>query len=269
LPIGDIQEARATPGPGELRLLLRRNPKDGRIGVTFDDDGARMLVIKDVDKFSSADGKIFVGDKLLAINGKRIGGFDSMTEATVLVKNAPNEVEVIVSDESKTVIIDRESVGDMLGMTLEHYPYPRPVKVLSVDDGGYSAKSGLKAGDWIVSINGIRIADQQQCVKVIQTSTNKVLTLKVRPSQAMPQRNKAPSVAGRMVRSLSFSKRNKRWNANTESPQISNRGPGSPPVATNASAQPMSTERLSAAARHRLTEPTNESVPVNQHLFPF
>jgi len=205
-------EGRAVPGKGEQRLLLRRNPKDAKIGITFEVQATSgAIVINGVDKFSSADGKVFVGDKLLAINGNRLVAFAPLEVALALFRDAPHEIEIIVSDECKMVYIDRESVGDKIGLTLEHSPYPRPVKILKVDADSYGAKYGLEAGEWIVSINGNRMASQQQCVKFILETPSKVLSVKVRPSVTKAKE----SVTGRMVRSLSFSKRTRKPSANT------------------------------------------------------
>lgn len=250
-------EPRTAPRAGELRLFLKRHPTTQRLGFTFDNTSVPgFLTINSIDKGSSADGKIFIGDRLLAVDGQRVG---SLHEAYQLCADCDADmVEVIVSDDSRVVVVERATARDEIGLGLEACNYPRPVRITRVDAGSYAEAAGLAVGDWIVSVNGTRTSDQQQCVRLVTQTPHRALKFKVRSAATLCTAAGAPAgapsaastprssggVVGFMVRSLSFSKRGARKNSGSE---------------TSPSASERSTDRASAPADEAL--PTGGAVP--------
>jgi len=200
----------------------------------------------------SADGKLFVNDRLLAVDGVRVS---DLTEAARLMTECNSDmVELIVSDDSRTVVVARAAPREKIGVSLEHSPFPRPVKITEVQPGSYGERAGLVVGDRIVTLNGTRISDSNQCVQLIGQSPLKDLTMKIRSANPT-EATQGASVVGRMVRSLSFSKRSRkpkgRDDAAAESPR------GSTPRATPAA------EQFAAPAPHVAANvPTGAGVPV-------
>jgi len=172
---------------------------------------------------------MFIGDRLLAVDGTRLKPGASLADAIALIADCKEElVGLVLSDESRFLTID--SQGARLGLDLEHSQFPRPVKVLGVAGGSHGEKAGLKFDDHILSVNDVRTWNMDQCVKLIADGVAKgPIKLQVRsmgsggavtPPKAIAvlpgDRSSSGGMVGKMVRSLSFSKRNKKPNATND-----------------------------------------------------
>jgi len=206
---------------GEVRIFLKRHPTTKQLGFTFDRDAQGALAVTSIAKAHSAEGKMFIGDRLLAVDGTRLKPGASLADAIALIADCKEElVGLVLSDESRFITID--SQGARLGLDLEHSQFPRPVKVLGVAGGSQGEKAGLKFDDHILSVNDVRTWNMDQCVKLIADGVAKgPIKLQVRsmgtggavtpPKGVLPgDRSSSGGVMGKMVRSLSFSKRNKK-----------------------------------------------------------
>ena len=170
-------------------------------------------MITSVDKGYSAEGKVFVGDRILGVNGTRLEK-NGQYQAVDLIAACQDElVGLIVSDDSRTVTISRNAAKEKIGIDLEACNFPRPVRVTTVQPGSYADLAGLQVGDMIVSVNGSRTCDRDQLARIIATTPQATLNMKVRyvaPENATGGKPGSPSIVTKMVRSLSFSKRSRK-----------------------------------------------------------
>jgi len=217
---------------GEVRIFLKRHPTTRQLGFALLPDSHGYLVVKTITKGHSAEGKIFVGDRILAIDGTRIVPGTSLDAAVKLINDCTEElVGLVISDESRIVTLD--TGGARLGLDLEGCPYPRPVKIKGVHFGSHGEAAGLVVGDFIISVNGTRTYDREQCVRLINERVGKgELNLQVRTINEDNGPTTPTTVVGKMVRSLSFQKRNKKQTGTPrggakESPRAAPTGGGS------------------------------------------
>lgn len=200
------------PREAEARIFLKRHPETRRLGLHFENTPSGTVVIVGVDKGYSAEGKVFVGDRLIGVNGTRLDK-NGQFQAVELIAACQDElVGLILSDDSRTVTIAREASKQKIGIDMEACNYPRPVRIVNVVEGSYAERAGLVVNDMIVSINGSRTCDRDQAHRIIATTPQATLTLKVRyvapeniPGTAAAA--SSPGIVTKLVRSLSFSKR--------------------------------------------------------------
>jgi regulator of sigma E protease len=93
------------------------------------------------------------GDRIVAIDGKKIGSFAELQESIALSAKKPIEVSVDRSGRQLGVTMrpefDKESGIGRVGV----YPWIEPI-IETVDAAGPAALAGLRVGDRILSING-------------------------------------------------------------------------------------------------------------------
>ncbi|OHD28133.1 MAG: RIP metalloprotease RseP [Spirochaetes bacterium GWB1_59_5] len=115
------------------------------------------------------------GDRIVAIDGKKIGTFAELQESIALSAKKPIEVAVDRSGRQLGITMlpefDKESGIGRVGV----YPWIEPL-IETVDASGPSALSGLRAGDRIISVNGspvdhtiglLSILDAEKPAKVV------------------------------------------------------------------------------------------------------
>jgi len=236
---------------GEVRLFLKRHPETKQLGFTFGPDSTGVHTVTDVIKGHSAEGKIFVGDRLLGIDGVRLGTTCPLDEAKRLIQNCREElVGLVLEDQTRTIIVD--TAGDKLGVDLEVCPYPRPVRIYHVATGSPAAMADILVGDLVVAVNGTRTCDRDQCIRLIAEGKANPLKLQIRTLKKHVSKDSDSGIvagvtagAARMVRSLSFSKRNKKAKAEE----------GTPPLSARKQSKAEGTAPLSARKQSNLSSP--------------
>src|SRR5690606_22979728 len=94
------------------------------------------------------------GDKILAVNGKKIDYFNSVISSKVLLGNS--ELTIERNGETKFIQVPSNAIELISDHGMQEFVRPRmPMAAVdSVVTGGNAAKAGMLKGDSIASING-------------------------------------------------------------------------------------------------------------------
>ena len=129
------------------------------------------------------------GDKIVAINGKKIERFDELRSSKVLIDKA--NITVLRNGETKIIDVPADILNSIADATPADFISPRmKAEIDSVMVGGYAAKAGLLKGDLILNVNGetamffdqlksILTAQKNQTVQVTALRNGGVFTLPV------------------------------------------------------------------------------------------
>lgn len=128
------------------------------VGYTVQSWDDRIILASSLDaKTYPADAAgLRTGDRILEINGKRIGTFSEIQESIALSARRPTDM--IVDRDGATVAIritpelDKDSGAGRIGI----YPWIEPL-VATVDPAGAAAFAGLEPGDTITAIDGVHV----------------------------------------------------------------------------------------------------------------
>lgn len=142
-----------------------------------------------------------VGDKITAIDGQATETWEKLNYALVnrVGETGQINVQFIRGDEQKNVALpisnfikdQSQSPLETLGF-LPYYP-PVPAVVQELDQDGAAFLQGMKAGDKIVAIDGVAMADSYDVIRLVQHSPEKMLKIDVmrdgslQSLQVMPQ----------------------------------------------------------------------------------
>tara|TARA_B110000503_G_scaffold142957_1_gene241818 strand:+ start:1804 stop:3123 length:1320 start_codon:yes stop_codon:yes gene_type:complete len=117
------------------------------------------------------------GDKVLAVGGKEVKKFSEI------------QINILLEDD-KTVTIDRkgqkldlampmETVSKMLESQRPFLQIAVQPKISTVDKGSFAEKGGMKAGDIITEIDGVKIEYWRDVIKEIQKNKTQEINLSV------------------------------------------------------------------------------------------
>ncbi|MFT6165743.1 MAG: regulator of sigma E protease [Vicingaceae bacterium] len=117
------------------------------------------------------------GDKVLAVGGKEVKKFSEV------------QINILLEDD-KTVTIDRkgqkldlampmETVSKMLESQRPFLQIAVQPKISTVDKGSFAEKGGMKAGDIITEIDGVKIEYWRDVIKEIQKNKTQEINLSV------------------------------------------------------------------------------------------
>ncbi|TAH00097.1 MAG: RIP metalloprotease RseP [Sphingobacteriales bacterium] len=135
-------------------------------------------------KFGIAPGKVGMqmglqgGDKILAINGKKLERFDELRSSKVLIDKA--NITVLRNGETKTIEIPADILNTLSDASPADFITPRiKAEVDSVFVGGYAAKAGLLKGDALLSVNGESAIFFDQLKTVLTAQKNQTVQITV------------------------------------------------------------------------------------------
>ena len=130
---------------------------------------------------------LHVGDKILAIDGRETSTWEKLNFALVDRAGETGQIQMLVdrngSEKNVNLPIQNflkdqsQSALDVLGF-LPYRPQ-MPAVIHQLSDDGAAIRQGMKVGDQIVSIDGIKMKDWFDVVDVVQKSPEKLLKIDV------------------------------------------------------------------------------------------
>ncbi len=118
------------------------------------------------------------GDKILAINGKKLERFDDLRSSKVLIDKA--NITVLRNGETKTIEVPADILNTLSDASPTDFITPRiKAEVDSVAVGGYAAKAGLLKGDALLSVNGESAIFFDQLKTVLTAQKNQTVQITV------------------------------------------------------------------------------------------
>ena len=153
-----------------------------------------------VEKSGGSVAGLQPGDKILAVNSTPVANWEAIysealvgsmnNDVTFLVQRGQQQLQLVLS---RTLL--KDSSTDPLGLV----PDSCEMTIGSVDPGKPADKLGLKAGDVLVSLNGVAIGlDQQTVRRVVESNAGKPLIIEWRRHQALMNGTTVPSQDGRI-----------------------------------------------------------------------
>ncbi|HMG10154.1 MAG TPA: RIP metalloprotease RseP, partial [Mucilaginibacter sp.] len=124
---------------------------------------------------------LVAGDKIVAINGKRVERFDDLTSPKVLLENTVFTIQR--GAQTVSVTIPRTILNDLSDHGIEEFISRLPRSKFVVDSlapNSNAQKAGLAKGDSIVAINGKPIAFYDELKAELQKEKGKLVDLTIK-----------------------------------------------------------------------------------------
>jgi len=120
---------------------------------------------------------IQAGDKIRAVNGKKIERFNEITSSKVLLGGSTLTIDR--NGESKDIAVPGNILNKISDYGMSQFVLPRtPMAHLdSVLPGSNAAKAGILKGDSIISVNGSPVTFLDQFQSLLQNSKNKQVSV--------------------------------------------------------------------------------------------
>lgn len=135
----------------------------------------------------AAEAQMHEGDKITAIDGMQVSTWEKLNFALVDRAGETGSIAVTAdrAGEQKTFQLpvqdflkdQSQSPLDVLGFTPYRPHLPAVISKLSSD--GAAVRQGMKAGDKIIAVNGVKMNDWFDVVQVVQASPEKLLKIDV------------------------------------------------------------------------------------------
>lgn len=127
---------------------------------------------------------ILPGDRLVAVDGYAVRGFEDFDRLIATSPGRPATVELDRGGESRTVVVvpDANEAKDRFGNRqrvgeVGAYAFVLPPVVGSVLDGSPAKAAGIEAGDVMVSVDGQRIEDFQGFQRLVVDKPGQLVTI--------------------------------------------------------------------------------------------
>ncbi len=126
------------------------------------------------------------GDKITAVNGKRIEYFDELVSSKVLLGNSV--LTVNRDNKELSIAVPGTILNDLADYTISEFVKPRvkfAIDVISPNSG--AQKAGLAKGDSILAVNGQKVAFFDEVQSLLQNNKNKQVELTINHNNVVRQ----------------------------------------------------------------------------------
>ncbi|MGE5313971.1 MAG: RIP metalloprotease RseP [Acidobacteriota bacterium] len=123
------------------------------------------------------------GDKVLAVNGKNVDHWEAILQSMYL-DNLGKDLTFDIERAGRTseLVVPRESLPDIQDASFGIIPTQTEAVVSEVMKGKPAEKAGLQKGDVILALNGERVFNEQQVIRIIKANASKTVAMQVKRS---------------------------------------------------------------------------------------
>jgi regulator of sigma E protease len=143
-------------------------------------------------KYGIAPGKIGrdiglkPGDKIVAVNGKRIEYFEELVSSKVLLGNSV--LSVVRDNQNLSIPVPGTILNELSDYGISEFVKPRlKFAIDSITPNSGAQKAGLVKGDSIVAVNGIKINFFDEMQSILQANKNKQIQLTINHQNVIRQ----------------------------------------------------------------------------------
>ena len=161
---------------------------------------AKSTTISYVNSGSDAEKMGFQSfDKILEVNGVDVKDWEQVVD-NFLVKNRSTDIIVKVDRNgfSQTLSIPQHEVIQSTQKGFFLYPHPTQVVIGEVMKNSPAEEAKLKTGDYLLSINGIRIIAREQVSEIVSANKDKALPYVLLRGKDTVRVNVKPSLDGKI-----------------------------------------------------------------------
>ena len=126
------------------------------------------------------------GDKITAVNGKRIEYFDELVSSKVLLGNGV--LSVVRDNKDLSIAVPGTILNDLSDYGIAEFVKPRvkfAIEVISPNSG--AQKAGLVKGDSILAVNGQKVTFYDEAQSLLQNNKNKQVQLTINHNHVVRQ----------------------------------------------------------------------------------
>jgi regulator of sigma E protease len=143
-------------------------------------------------KYGIAPGKIGrdiglkAGDKIVAVNGKRIEYFEELVSSKVLLGNSV--LSVVRNNQNLSIPVPGTILNELSDYGIGEFVKPRlKFAIDSITPNSGAQKAGLVKGDSIVAVNGTKINFFDEMQSILQANKNKQIQLTINHNNVIKQ----------------------------------------------------------------------------------
>ncbi len=138
-----------------------------------------------------------IGDKILSINNKKIEHWEAI-QTTIYFDEIGNDlnIEIERAGSIHTINVPRSNIPDISESSFGIIPSNTEALVSEVIHGRPAEKAGLLANDVIVSINGIKVFNQENVIKIVKANASKEISIEIKRDNAIKIISITPSPEG-------------------------------------------------------------------------
>ena len=157
-----------------------KESRDSKVGIAFRQEKPDdpITISKNSGLFANTD--IKVGMQVESINGVTIDGY-TRNKAISFIKDAEGQVTVVgkAVKGGAVATVFKESVGQKCGITLKQDAPTDYVTIGRIGEDGLFAKTDLKPGMQVMSINNMPVEDmgKMQAIQIIKDAEGKVVVV--------------------------------------------------------------------------------------------
>jgi len=146
------------------------------------------------------------GDKIISINGQQVTHWEEI-QTLLSLESTNNNITLNVdrAGQSKQVFISHDSIPSLSERTFGIIESHTAAIILSIEPHKPAEKTGLKAGDIIVSLDKILTQNEYQVIKIIREHTNKEMEITWKREEEWFSGKVTPNEEGRIGISISSS----------------------------------------------------------------
>ncbi len=152
-----------------------------------------------VEHSPAAKSGLQFGDKILTINGEKIGHWDLILNK-VYIENSGQDLRFVVmrSDREVELFLPRSSIPEPTDVAFGIIPAQTEVAITAVEHGMPADKLGLKPNDVLLSLNGTSIGFNQKVVDLVKANAGKPMKVEWRRGTEIMSGTPTPTDDGRI-----------------------------------------------------------------------